>query len=132
MEKAIVLFDGVCNLCSASVQFIIERDKHGYFKFASLQSETGQALLKKHNLPTNSFASVIMVENGTLYTHSTAALRIARHLDGAWKALYGLIVVPKFIRDRVYSFVADNRYRWFGKEESCWLPTPDLKARFYN
>lgn len=129
-NKAVVLFDGVCNLCSTSVQFIIQHDPKGYFQFASLQSPAGAALLEQHHLPANSLSSLVLVEDGKTYTHSTGALRIARRLSGAWPLLYGCIIVPAFLRNAVYNLIARNRYRWFGKKEACWLPTPALRSRF--
>ncbi len=129
-QSPIVLFDGVCNLCNASVQFILERDAKERFRFASLQSEAGQQLLQQFHLPTNDFDTFLLVEGDTYYTRSTAALRVARNLHGAWKYMYVFIAVPKFLRDAVYGFVARNRYQWFGKQETCWMPTPELKARF--
>jgi len=129
MNKAIVLFDGVCNFCNSTVQFVIRHDSKAYFHFASLQSETGQAILKQHQLPTDHFETFILLENGKIYQKSTAALRLARRLDGLWPALYGLVIVPRFIRDLFYSIVARNRYRWFGKKDECMLPTPEMRAR---
>jgi len=127
--KPVVLFDGVCNLCSGSVQFILKRDKNNLFQFASLQSKPGQEYLKKFNLPADTFNSFVLVEGDNIYTRSTAALRIAKNLKG-WKWLYAFRIVPKFIRDAVYNLIAKNRYRWFGKKNECWIPTPDLRARF--
>jgi predicted DCC family thiol-disulfide oxidoreductase YuxK len=129
---AIVLFDGVCNLCEASVQFILLRDKLGYFKFASLQSNFAQTFLSEKGLKTSNFDSIVLIENGQIYQRSDAALRIARKLSGAWKIFYVLIVIPKFFRDAVYNFIANNRYRWFGKKEECLLPKPEWKGRFLN
>jgi predicted DCC family thiol-disulfide oxidoreductase YuxK len=129
-NKKIVLFDGVCNLCSSSVQFILKRDKKNQFLFGSLQGTTGQAYLKKFNLPADTFNSFMLVERDTLYTRSTGALRMLKYLGGVWPLLYVFIIVPKFIRDTVYNFIAGNRYKWFGRKEACWLPTPDLKSRF--
>lgn len=128
----ILLFDGVCNLCNNSVQFIIRHDKNAKIKFASLQSEIGQELLQKHNLDTTSLQSLVLIENGKAFTHSTGALKVARLLDGGWTLLYGFIVIPAFIRNAVYRFIGKNRYRWFGKKDHCMIPTPDLKARFLN
>ncbi|HEX2091883.1 MAG TPA: thiol-disulfide oxidoreductase DCC family protein [Longimicrobiaceae bacterium] len=128
----VVLFDGVCNLCNHSVQFILQHDPHGHFRFASLQSPAGQRLLREHGFPPGELGSVILVEGGHAYTRSDAALRIARRLSGAWPALAGLRVVPRFVRDRVYDWVAAHRYRWFGKREACMLPTPALRARFLD
>ncbi|RYY68976.1 MAG: thiol-disulfide oxidoreductase DCC family protein [Chitinophagaceae bacterium] len=131
-ESPLILFDGVCNLCNGAVQFVIRHDKKGQFKFASLQSESGQHLLQKHQLPQENFTSFVLIENGKTYIRSTAALRVARSLTGAVKLLYGFIIVPPFIRDAVYNFIAKHRYRWFGKKDSCMLPTPELQSRFLN
>jgi len=128
--QALILFDGVCNLCSGFVQFVIARDKAGYFKFGSLQSEEARPYLEKCQLPASALTSVVLYENGKCYTRSEAALRIFKKLGGGWSLLFGFMAVPGFIRDRVYNFIATNRYRWFGKQESCWLPTPELKSRF--
>ncbi|MGN6437067.1 MAG: thiol-disulfide oxidoreductase DCC family protein [Agriterribacter sp.] len=128
----VVLFDGVCNLCNSSVQFIIKKDKSNQFYFASLQGETGQALLKKFHLSTSHFNSFILVKDERVYTKSTAVLKLLKMLGGWWKLLYAFIIVPPFIRDAIYSFIAVNRYRWFGKRESCMLPTPELKERFLS
>ena len=124
----IVLFDGVCNLCNGAVQFIIERDKHQHFRFASLQSGFGQ----QYQQQVGEVDSILLVDHGKIYQKSSAALRIARKLDGLWPMLFILIIIPPFIRDFVYDIIARNRYRWFGKKESCWLPTPDLKALFLD
>lgn len=127
-----MLFDGVCNICNRSVQFIIKRDKKNVFRFASLQGKTGQALLQKFNKPASQFNSFILVEDDRIYTHSTGALRMTRHLGGAWPLLYAFIIVPPFIRNAVYNLIARNRYRWFGRTESCWLPRPEWKAKFLD
>jgi predicted DCC family thiol-disulfide oxidoreductase YuxK len=129
-HRAVVLFDGVCNLCDQSVQFILKRDKKGYFQFASLQSEAGQQILKENNLPTDDFDSFVLVENGKLYQRSSGALRVCRRLGGAWPLLYGFIIVPAFIRNAVYNWVARNRYRWFGKKDACMMPKPEWRERF--
>ncbi len=128
--RKIILFDGICNLCNQSVQFVIEHDSKNQFHFASLQSEFGQNFLKEHHLDAENFNSMIYIENEKFYTKSSAPLKIMKHLDGiiSWSSFF--IIVPKPIRDVVYSFIAKNRYRWFGKNESCWLPTPELKAKF--
>lgn len=126
----IVLFDGVCNLCNRSIQFIIERDQDKTFRFASLQSPVGQTLLKQFNLPTDQFDSFILVDKNQYYTQSSAALQVIKRFSGLWKLGYIGIVIPKRIRDWMYQFVAKNRYRWFGKRDQCWLPTPELKERF--
>jgi predicted DCC family thiol-disulfide oxidoreductase YuxK len=129
-ENAIILFDGVCNFCNGSVNFIIDRDPGAYFKFAPLQSEIGEKLIKEHGINKAETDSVILIEDGKVYTHSTAALRVARKLKGAWSWFYGFTIVPKFIRDAAYKLFAKNRYKMFGKQDACMLPTPDVRARF--
>ncbi|WP_035560577.1 thiol-disulfide oxidoreductase DCC family protein [Hymenobacter sp. IS2118] len=129
-----IFFDGVCNLCNGFVQFVIRHDPTCRFRFAALQSEAGQRLLAAQGLASAALAaapeSVLLLSGGRLYSHSTAVLRIARALGGAWR-LAGLgWVLPRPWRDALYRVVARNRYRWFGRQESCWLPTPELKARF--
>ncbi len=130
LPHPVILFDGVCNLCSGSVQFIIKHDPQQQFRFASLQSAFGQQVLEKHKLPVTAFGSFILLENGTVYTKSSGALRVAKKLSGAWPALIILMIVPPFIRNAVYDFVAKNRYKWFGKKEECWIPDPRLKDLF--
>lgn len=126
----IVLFDGVCNLCNTSVQFIIKRDPYARFRFAALQSPVGEVLCQQYRLDPTKTDSVILIENGKAHTHSGAALRIARQLRGPIKACYLFIIIPYFLRDLVYNLIARNRYRWYGKKEACMIPTPDLKSRF--
>jgi predicted DCC family thiol-disulfide oxidoreductase YuxK len=128
----VVLFDGVCNLCNATVQFILDRDEAGYFRFAALQSEPGAKALAAHgHAPVaDEPDSVMLVEGGRVYERSDAALRIARRLGGAWPAMAVFLAVPRFLRDAVYKFIARNRYRWFGRTEECRIPTPALRARF--
>jgi len=126
----IVLFDGVCNFCNASINFIIDRDKAGVFKFAALQSEIGQEILAKHGITTTDYDSIIVEKDGEIYQKSNAALEIARKMDGLWKLFYGFKIIPKFIRDFFYDIVAKNRYRFLGKTDACRLPTPELRARF--
>ena len=128
----VVLFDGVCNLCDRSVQFILDRDRDDAFRFASLQSETGRALMRDHQLDPDVLASVVLVEGGQAYTRSDAALRIARRLRAPWNALWGLRIVPRGLRDAVYDVVAARRYRWFGTREACRIPSPDVAARFLD
>ena len=127
---AIVLFDGVCNFCNGSVNFMIGHDTAGYFKFAPLQSETGRALLGKFGIDTTETDSIILVEDDKAYTHSTAALRIARKLDGLWGWFYIFRFVPRPIRDLFYRLFAKYRYRLFGKKDVCMMPTPELQERF--
>lgn len=131
-KNKIILFDGVCNLCSSSVQFIIERDKEDQFQFASLQSDFAQKILLKNKLNTSTFDSIVLVENDKIYQKSGAALRIAKELEFPWNLLYVFMIVPYPIRDFVYGIIAKNRYKWFGKKESCWLPTPELRSKFLD
>jgi predicted DCC family thiol-disulfide oxidoreductase YuxK len=130
----VILFDGVCNLCNGFVQFVIRHDAAGRYRFAALQSETGRALLAAHGVAPAALAaepdSVVLLSGGHLYSHSGAVLRIARGLGGPWRVAALGQVLPRTWRDAAYRFVARHRYRWFGREESCWLPTPALKARF--
>ncbi|MEO0556772.1 MAG: thiol-disulfide oxidoreductase DCC family protein [Bacteroidota bacterium] len=128
----VVLFDGVCNLCDRSVQFILDRDRAGVFRFASLQSDTGRALLVDHQLDPDALASVVVVDGDQAFTKSDAALRIARDLRFPWNAASAFRIVPRFLRDAIYNWVAKNRYRWFGTRESCRIPTPDVAARFLD
>jgi len=130
--RKIILFDGICNLCNQSVQFVIEHDNKNQFQFASLQSDFGQNFLKENNLDSAQFDSIVFIEDDKFYTKSSAALKIAKYLDGITSWLTIFMIVPKPLRDVVYSFIAKNRYRWFGKQESCWLPTPELKAKFLD
>jgi predicted DCC family thiol-disulfide oxidoreductase YuxK len=129
-EPALILFDGVCNLCNATVRFIIARDPRARFRFAPLQSDAASERLERAGGAPAGQASVVLIENGRLYTRSAAALRIARALRFPWPMLYGLIVIPRPIRDRAYEFVARRRYRWFGRSQACGLPTPELRDRF--
>jgi predicted DCC family thiol-disulfide oxidoreductase YuxK len=125
----IVLFDGVCNLCNSSVQFIIDRDPHAQFRFAPLQSEVGETLRAAHEIPEE-LDSIVLIDGGRPYWKSSAALRVARRLQGAWSLLFALIVIPAFLRDAIYGWIARNRYRWFGREDACRLPSPELEERF--
>jgi predicted DCC family thiol-disulfide oxidoreductase YuxK len=122
----VVLFDGVCNLCNATVRFILVRDRTGRFRFASLQSEAARRLLGG-DPPAE---SMILLEEGKSYTRSTAALRIARGLRFPWPILYAFMAVPAPIRDLIYNWVARHRYRWFGKRETCMVPTAEFRERF--
>jgi predicted DCC family thiol-disulfide oxidoreductase YuxK len=126
----IILFDGICNLCSQIVQFVIRHDPEARFKFASLQSEAGQRVMRQQQLPEGEMDSFILIADGRAYKKSAAALQLARRLGGPWPLLYIFIAVPGPIRDAVYDWVARNRYRWFGNKESCLIPTAELKQRF--
>jgi predicted DCC family thiol-disulfide oxidoreductase YuxK len=127
---AIVLFDGVCNFCNHSIQFIIKRDKKSYFKFGALQSEEGKALLQEHGLSPEVLDTIVLIENGKAYTYSTAPLRITRKLAWFWPLFYVFILIPTFIRNPIYKWISRNRYKWFGKQESCLMPTPEIRSRF--
>lgn len=128
-ENPIVLFDGICNYCNAMVNFAIRNDKKAIIKFAPLQSEAG-GLLKEQFRINPGIDSVILIDNGKVYTHSDAAIRITKYLRWPSKALYAFNIVPKFIREPLYKWVAKNRYKWFGKKETCMIPGPGVKARF--
>ena len=130
--QPVILFDGVCNLCNTSVQYVIKHDKRAFFTFASLQGETGQQLLKKHGLTAEDLNSFVLIINNKALTRSAAALTVARNLGGIIKLLYGFMIIPAFIRDGVYNIIAKNRYKWFGKRDSCMVPTPELRSRFLN
>ncbi len=129
-KHKIILFDGVCNLCNTSVTFIIKRDKKDIFRFAALQSDPGAEFIKKHGIDTSKTDSIILIDGDTHYERSTAALKIAKHLSGGYPLLYAFMIIPNFIRNRVYDYIAKNRYKWYGKKESCMIPTPELKAKF--
>lgn len=126
----IILFDGVCNLCNASVQWVLRRDRAGQFRFAALQSETGQRLLAAHGLAQVSFDTVVLADGDRIFTRSDAALEIARRLGAPWSGLALLRWIPRRLRDAVYNWVARHRYRWFGRQEACLLPRPEWKERF--
>jgi predicted DCC family thiol-disulfide oxidoreductase YuxK len=128
--KSTILFDGVCNLCNGFVNFLISHDKKDTFKFGSLQSPKVQELLKKYDYSTNDLSTVLLIEDDTLYSQSTAVLKIVKKLNGGWPLLYVFIILPKPIRDFFYKLIAKNRYRMFGKKDACMIPTPALKAKF--
>jgi predicted DCC family thiol-disulfide oxidoreductase YuxK len=127
----IVLFDGECHFCDASVQFIIKNDPKGKMLFASLQSDIGQRLLKAQKVPAD-IDSIILIEEDKVYYQSAAALRICTHLKAPWKWFYPLIIVPYPIRNFFYGTIAKNRYKWFGKKDSCMLPPPEIRTRFLS
>lgn len=126
----VILFDGFCNLCSGSVQFVIKRDPKKYFRFASLQSAFGQSLLTQTNLSTTDLNSFLLLQDGIIYSRSTAALKVAKCLSGPWSLLYMCRIIPAFLRDFLYNFIAKNRYHWFGKKETCWVPNNQLTDLF--
>jgi predicted DCC family thiol-disulfide oxidoreductase YuxK len=131
-DRAIILFDGVCNFCNGAINFLIQQDKKGIFYFAPLQSEAGQNLLQHYQLPKESFESFILIDNGEVYQKSTAVLKVFNKLPWYWKEVQLLRIVPPFLRNAIYDFIARNRYKWFGKKEKCMIPTPEVKRRFLN
>jgi predicted DCC family thiol-disulfide oxidoreductase YuxK len=129
----IVLFDGVCNFCNGSVNFIIRRDRSKIFRFAPLQSEAGAKILRQFGQfgsPQDWLETIVLVEDGSCYTRSTAALRIVRRLGGPWRILYAFSVIPAAARDPIYDLIARNRYRWFGRKDACMIPTPEIREQF--
>jgi predicted DCC family thiol-disulfide oxidoreductase YuxK len=129
-KSKIILFDGVCNFCNSSVNFIIDKDKRDVFRFASLQSDFGQKCLKDFNLPLDKFSTLILISAGKHFTRSSAALRIAKELSFPYNLSFAFIVVPPFIRNFFYDIVARNRYKWFGKKEVCRIPSAEERAKF--
>lgn len=130
MHGPIILFDGVCNFCNSTVNFIIKQDKKNVFRFAALQSEAGQKLLDQYHLEKNNFDSFILIDKGKVYKSSTAGLKLYNRLSWYWKWTQVFWIVPRFIRNSVYNLIARNRYKWFGKKDACMLPSPDVKSRF--
>jgi len=128
----IILFDGVCNLCNASVNFVIQRDTKDVFRFAALQSEIGKKYISEFNINPLDTDSIILIDKDKCYIKSTAALHIAKSMSGAYPLLFGFIIVPRFIRNWVYDYVAKNRYKWYGKRESCMVPTPEFQRNFLD
>ncbi len=129
--KKLILFDGVCNLCDASVQFIIKHDSNDVFRYAPLQNEVGQDIIKRFNIDTSKLDSILLYsENGGIDYKSTAALKIASQLGFPRNLLIVFYIIPAFIRNWVYDYVAKNRYQWYGKKEACMIPTPELKSKF--
>lgn len=129
-KKLVVFFDGECNLCNRSVQFILKRDRKDLFRFASLQGETAQVMLTDLALGNETKQSIILWEAGHLYRQSDAALRIAKHLNSFWSLLYGFMIIPAFIRNALYNYIARNRYKWFGKTGHCLIPSPEFQHKF--
>ncbi|HEX5152014.1 MAG TPA: thiol-disulfide oxidoreductase DCC family protein [Parafilimonas sp.] len=131
-KHPVILFDGVCNLCYTSVQYVIKHDPQKVFRFASLQSPFAQKILTGQNLSSNDYRSFILFAGNKIYTRSTAALLVARRLSGFAKFLYVFMILPKFMRDAAYNIIAKNRYKWFGKKQDCRLPAPELKNLFLD
>ncbi|MFN7325463.1 MAG: thiol-disulfide oxidoreductase DCC family protein [Chitinophagales bacterium] len=132
LSMSVLLFDGVCNLCNTSVKWVLLRDKKGEFKFAAIQSEAGQSLLKSFGLENQPLESVILISGRQAYIKSDAAIKVASKLGGIWTIALVFRLVPRPVRDAIYNWVAKNRYRWFGKQEQCLLPQPEWKDRFLN
>lgn len=126
----LILFDGVCNLCNGAVQFIIKRDGKARFRFAPLQSAYGKSQLIRFKLDPNSLHSIVVIEEGRAFEQSDAALRIVKHLEGVWKIFMVFKILPKFLRDACYNLISSHRYTIFGKDDSCMIPSAELKARF--
>lgn len=129
-DKPIILFDGVCNLCNWSVQFIIKRDPKAYFRFASIQSTTGKQLLQERGVHAQDINSFVLIEGQSCLMRSDAALGVAKNLAGLWSLLIVLYIIPHAIRDLGYDLIARNRYKWFGKQNSCMIPSKELLDRF--
>jgi predicted DCC family thiol-disulfide oxidoreductase YuxK len=129
-KQSIILFDGICNLCNSSINFVIKRDKKDEFRFTALQEEPGISLLKRHHIDTKDTDSIILIENDIVYVKSSAALRVSRKLSGAWPLMYVFMIIPTFIRNGVYDYIAKNRYKWYGKQDSCMIPNPELNDKF--
>jgi predicted DCC family thiol-disulfide oxidoreductase YuxK len=130
--QPVVLFDGVCQFCNSSINFLIDRDAQSRLRFAALQSATGQALLRKFGLRTTQFDTLVLVEGEHYHLRSTAAIRIASYLGGWWRLSAGALFIPAFLRDFAYDVIARNRYRWFGTLDACRVPTPDIRQRFLD
>jgi predicted DCC family thiol-disulfide oxidoreductase YuxK len=128
--KRVIVFDGVCNFCNAFVNFVMDRDSHDLFKFGTLQSQPAQHILTQLHLSTQNYETFLLLENGKVFTKSTAALKILRYLHGWWPWLYAFIIIPRPLRDLVYSFVARHRYQWMGRSETCRVPSPKERNKF--
>ncbi len=129
-DHPIIIFDGICNLCNGAINFVIRQDTKNKFRFATLQSPAGELLLKKFHLPHLDAGSFVLIDKGKAYQQSTAALRVMNYLPWYWKEVQIFRIVPAFLRNSIYDFIAQNRYQWFGKKAACMVPTPDIKSRF--
>lgn len=132
-HKKLILFDGVCNLCNTSIQYVIKHDKKDKFRFAALQSDIGVQIIQKFNIDTKKTDSILLysIESG-LKSKSSAALHVAKHLGFPNNLMTVFFIVPNFIRNKVYDYIAKNRYKWYGKKESCMIPTKELRAKFLD
>jgi predicted DCC family thiol-disulfide oxidoreductase YuxK len=126
----LILFDGVCNLCSASVQFVIRHDPAGKFRFAAIQSQVGREIFQSHGLDPADLQTFVFITSGRIFLRSDAAIEVVSRFGGAWRFLRVFQFVPRIVRDSIYSIIARNRYRWFGRKEVCMIPTPEIKERF--
>ncbi len=131
VDGPVIFFDGVCNLCNASVTFIIKRDRKHFFKFSSLQSRYAGEVLP-NDFIKNNLQTLVLIINGQILIKSSAALTIARHLSGLWSVLYVLMIIPPFVRHFIYDLVAKNRYKLFGKKDQCVISTPELRDHFID
>jgi predicted DCC family thiol-disulfide oxidoreductase YuxK len=131
-NELIIVFDGLCNFCNSTVQFIIKKDTQNKFKFAAIQTRTGHELLQKHGITVSTLDTIVLLKKGIVYLRSDAALQIAKELDKPWKVLAIFKITPKFVRDSLYDFFAKHRYYWFGKRDECVIPTQELRQRFLN
>ena len=131
-QHAIILFDGVCNFCDASVNFVIKRDRRGYFRFAPLQEPKGAEIARRYGVDPERLDTFVLIENGRAYRKSGGALRVTRRLGGVYPLAFAIIAVPPVIRDFFYDWFARHRYRWFGKREECMVPSEEVKARFLD
>jgi predicted DCC family thiol-disulfide oxidoreductase YuxK len=126
----LILFDGVCNLCSALVQFVIRHDPAAKFRFAAIQSEIGGEIFQSHGLDPADLQTFVFAAEGKMFLRSDAAIEVVSRFGGAWRIFRIFQFVPKVLRDSIYSFIARNRYRWFGRKEVCMVPTPEISERF--
>ena len=131
-NKGILLFDGVCNFCDSAINFVIKHDKKNHFLFASLQSDFAKEICKNYDVNPTALETMILIENGKIYTKSHAALRVNLNLNGLYPLLYGFIIIPPFIRDAVYNWISKNRYKWFGKKDNCMIPDDKIKKKFIS
>ena len=129
-KNPVLLFDGVCNLCNGFVQFVIERDPNEQFLFVTLQSDSAAGIIQHLDLSTKDLTTAILIENGNIYTRSTAGLKTLKRLDTAYRHFSALLILPAALRDIIYRLISKNRYKWFGKKDSCMTPTPAFQSRF--
>jgi predicted DCC family thiol-disulfide oxidoreductase YuxK len=131
-QNPIILFDGVCNFCDGAINFVLKQDRKGVFRFAPLQSEAGQKILHQYKLPVKDFESFVLIDNGKVFKKSAASLKVMNKLPWYWKTFQIFWIMPGFIRNAIYDFIAKNRYKWFGKKNSCMIPTPEVRNRFLD